>query len=422
MRTLLDSVSAVRAHIQSVHVEAFASVEGTLEINDGLHRARAQVVVDSLQAQLQAPVSCAIQTAENWVMFRQQFGRLPRYRFLLDMPKDSVKAYLRQHETDPEIEGLLAQQRYTRVQVVVDKPVPEGDYPAMALGRLEDAYSALRYGRVSNRDSVRAALLGLQSYLFGCYENGWLPAEQMRRAWVEPMPDMDSLAVNQQLFVQRHPELLAIAGIDGWDALFRRFPNSAIVAYNATVALLVRTAASAKGLTGADAEKLIARATSMRSEALASRWDTAIAHGYYWSSMSMKSQHYRDMEKVHTALAGLTSFYMSRDMTPAFSDTLVDHLVLYRDFADVSRVFETYLDRAGPDPELYMDYLKLNYVHPDEDASGAYALELMDALESLGRERWCMLFEEEGCSISFQVLDYEPVRNMYCDVCTAAGE
>jgi hypothetical protein len=61
-------------------------------------------------------------------------------------------------------------------------------------------------------------------------------------------------------------------------------------------------------------------------------------------------------------------------------------------------------------------YNKLVYHHHQEYHDVTYANWLMSCITKLNQDQWCGMFVGKY-NISFQVLDYEPLRKVYCRLC-----
>jgi hypothetical protein len=70
-----------------------------------------------------------------------------------------------------------------------------------------------------------------------------------------------------------------------------------------------------------------------------------------------------------------------------------------------------------PDYDLLRLFLKLGYLHPDEDNENIYSNWLKFAHDYLPSQKWCEMFVGP-CNVSFQVFDSEKIRQMYCEKCS----
>lgn len=121
-----------------------------------------------------------------------------------------------------------------------------------------------------------------------------------------------------------------------------------------------------------------------------------------------------DYRRLYPSLKYIRDYYKSHYLSPEGRVKLSRffiHLRLY-DFA-----YETILPAAGLHPyykEAFILHLRLYYsgLIQLEDKTGYYT-DILDASDILSTEEWLGLFEG-SCRINFQLLDYEPLRSLYC--------
>ena len=121
-----------------------------------------------------------------------------------------------------------------------------------------------------------------------------------------------------------------------------------------------------------------------------------------------------DYRRMYPSLKYIHDYYKSHYLSPEGRVKLSRFFIYLRlyDFA-----YETILPAAGLHPyykEAFILHLKLYYsglIHL-ENKTGYYA-NILDASEILSTEEWLGLFKG-SCRINFQLLDYEPLRDLYC--------
>jgi hypothetical protein len=121
-----------------------------------------------------------------------------------------------------------------------------------------------------------------------------------------------------------------------------------------------------------------------------------------------------DYRRMYPSLKYIRDYYKSHYLSPEGRVKLSRFFIHFRlyDFA-----YETILPAAGLHPydkEAFILHLKLYYsgLIQLENKSGYYT-DILDASDILSTEEWLGLFEG-SCRINFQLLDYEPLRDLYC--------
>jgi hypothetical protein len=121
-----------------------------------------------------------------------------------------------------------------------------------------------------------------------------------------------------------------------------------------------------------------------------------------------------DYRRMYSSLEYIFNYYKGHDLSPDARVTLAKFYIHFRlyDFA-----YETILPAAGFHPyykEAFILYLKLYYsglvrIINNND----YYENILNASDILSTEEWLGLFEG-SCRINFQLLDYEPLGDLYC--------
>ncbi|MBN2212937.1 MAG: CAP domain-containing protein [Bacteroidales bacterium] len=121
-----------------------------------------------------------------------------------------------------------------------------------------------------------------------------------------------------------------------------------------------------------------------------------------------------DYRRMYSSLEYIHHYYETHYLSPESRVILARFFIHFRlyDFA-----FESILPAAGLNPyykEAYILYLKIYYsgLVKQENTTGYYE-QILNASSVLSTEEWLGLFEGP-CRINFQLLDYEPLRDLYC--------
>jgi hypothetical protein len=92
-KPVYDSLNFTDFAVTHIKIQAFASVEGTVERNIRLQESRAQNIVNALQAYQTEQVTSEVIAEENWEEFRRQMAGT-RFPELATLPKTAVKTRL----------------------------------------------------------------------------------------------------------------------------------------------------------------------------------------------------------------------------------------------------------------------------------------------------------------------------------------
>jgi hypothetical protein len=138
---------------------------------------------------------------------------------------------------------------------------------------------------------------------------------------------------------------------------------------------------------------------------------------YHFSMVQVYKQ---PKDKVRRA--GELFWIFNRFLQDSIADStalrLADYFTFHKYPELAVSILEPYALREQPHHGILMQYIRIRYVHYEEDAAGAndYFSLLVWAKTILTHEEWCSMFVGP-CNISFQVFDHEATRNLYCEEC-----
>ena len=116
-----------KKQIKNIKVQAFSSVEGTLERNIFLQKKRAELIVEEIKNVGFSNQIIETKSNENWDLFYQQIANT-EWSDWANIPKSKVKVFLKNKSTEKKLESLLSQQRIANVIITFDDEVIEESY------------------------------------------------------------------------------------------------------------------------------------------------------------------------------------------------------------------------------------------------------------------------------------------------------
>ena len=117
---ILENLRNPNKKLVTCNIFAFASVEGTADINRGLYSRRAENILDIIRKEHPAQVTAQVSTRENWSMFRVQI-RNTEYSYLADSSEAFIRDYLSSETVVASIEKELDRQRYVSVYMIFEE-------------------------------------------------------------------------------------------------------------------------------------------------------------------------------------------------------------------------------------------------------------------------------------------------------------
>jgi hypothetical protein len=121
-------------------------------------------------------------------------------------------------------------------------------------------------------------------------------------------------------------------------------------------------------------------------------------------------------KKARPSLDYIYKYYKANKPDDLTCYAIANHFVAFQKYNEARYFLEPLALRENPDTMGYMLYLNLQYAGLAGEKGGDYYGEMIRAANILTREQWCSLFKGD-CPISFQLFDYEPLRNIWCSQC-----
>ena len=118
--------------IVSIEVTGFASVEGKYESNQKLYASRVNCVLEKIRPHVSGEFEMNVRSQENWPLFKSQINGTD-LEYLTGMSKEQVRDYVNRNALKPEIEGMLEEQRYVEVKVILVQSSTDEIVPASTI-------------------------------------------------------------------------------------------------------------------------------------------------------------------------------------------------------------------------------------------------------------------------------------------------
>jgi hypothetical protein len=121
-------------------------------------------------------------------------------------------------------------------------------------------------------------------------------------------------------------------------------------------------------------------------------------------------------KKAGPSLSYIYNYYNPKTIPDSVRYAIASHFVAFRKFDYAKKMIEPLVFRETPYSDAYVLYLHLHYTGQIPLNNTEYFEEIMKASDFLSEKEWCGLFLEK-CRITFQLMDYEPLRNLFCIKC-----
>jgi|GEM_PF-2732213 len=412
--------------LKDITINAYSSVEGSDDINNDLQMQRANSLVEVLTSRnFAGDVAVDVNAEANWDLCFEQIKRFDELAEWRGMSKEDIIDALQDPYTRSQLEPYLAEQRNAQITLGVLIEPQDYDEDEYAI----DSYLAAIAAAVGNEEDEELKLdliyeaEILQSFLFKAATDDRVMWTDIVMADIPMDPDYLSLLTNQ-LYVEA--VYLRSRDEEDQDNLYRRFKALANISVLNDTARYNHLAALMNLWKGElyDDEYSLGDIEAYIEQLGVSKIDKEnidkLRLAYYFKAAQYYKTDKRKRKELQEAAEYLYNTYTSEELSTDLALILAEFFVDLEMFKYANDILVPFVSKDKPDPKLYALFLKLNYIHKEEAPDNAYAEALIEAASWMKEKQWCKLFVGP-CNISFQIFDYEPLRDLYCEKCGDKG-
>lgn len=416
-------VSRADREIIRAQITAYASVEGTPDINRKLYLQRAEPLLKIIKEFADTSTMVIENIRENWDLFFRQIKNTPD-TFLLDLDTVQIRKYVNDTIYGRRFNAILDQQRYTLI-IVIGKPrvnntnidsFAVAEYETLTETSLKNYYSG-KWNEFPSK--VKAHLANIQLFLINRFLSGNIPYQTI-----------EHLTLNKELMVRNSKEKLFEPMV--FNKLFfeylhfkdemdfrtifqyldqlRKYKDiSPSVIYN-YYAILINQ--------GTDLFDhmidLKVDISQMENAGLDTIWLDKLRLFYHHQNAIRYFQPLSSKVRGKARTSNLFLFkYYSKEIDDKKRILISRHLVAFDMYKQALEMLKPLVTRKVPDVEAIKLRLLILYSSYHGKKPDDFYKELMDAAEILPSREWCNLFTN-ACGLNFQLLDYQPLWILYC--------
>ncbi|MEL6672641.1 MAG: hypothetical protein AAFR61_10640 [Bacteroidota bacterium] len=427
-RMQLDS-----SNLFSVSIRAFASVEGDIDDNDCLAGKRAQRLKRKLAEYTPAQIGEGIPVyfETRWEKFYQQVYEKTGRR-----PRKSNEDWRQFINSNPEFrrtnEALLAEQRIAEIILEYEVPLTPSEEERYAFNQLVSLVDTLSKseGPLVDLNLMKMALEH-QAFLFHRYEQAEARQDRFIEMRYPVSPEFGDLILNQfamqsQHFSGQRGSINALEQLATLKELMTQMPANALWVYNKLVYQIEHFS------------QLYGREPSLTPERLFAEIDSISGLLQDWPGLEldrlklnyhyqMANSYFTDFESRMARKYSATQIYESvkdDSLTEARALKFAKLFVAAGAQKEAVQILEPFIQKYErskyvSDESLYQYFLQIMYTHPEVSPGNNTPGFLLRAHRLLSPEAWCGVFKAP-CGISFQALDQEKLKDLYCESCTHA--
>jgi hypothetical protein len=401
VKPIYDSLNLTDYKISKIKINAYASVEGSIEINKRLQKERGNSIVQSLKSYTKESIETEVLTSENWAEFFESIQKT-KYSELGQLSKQEIKEKLA-GPLGIELEPTLSRHRKGIITIELSKIVR---YKGMSNQELVGTFnSTLKKGDFENALIIQKALFdrALKNSDPGILAQMEIPKQ-------EKYADFNN---NQAVFGYYHDARQALIAKRKLEEVLEVAPSNKKVRYNLTAIDIY--------LYRYDFEEIKERDLKIQIRTLKKYGiDNKLILRMLTNMDIIKAEKNRREKKYKEKDAAVTSIKASYKLIP-LSDadylSLAQFLTYYDNIESSKALLYPVVSKVDANEDLLFYYINQTIVSNTMVAKSDYRIILNNA-NGQNPKRFCKLFDastEDG--VTFQLVHNDYLRSSFCENC-----
>jgi len=408
---LRDMLKKEDVFVSKINVDAYASVEGSYEINQYLYTKRAENILRIFQSEQDSSIELTTKTEENWAMFFNQL-KTSDYAYLLNSDTARIKDSVNVPQNAQKLEGLLSQQRYGQVTIYYKPKITNQNTAEYAFAEFK------KICRIKKPEGLHInKLRNITSFLlYQCMNN------KIELDSIEFYLNSNSSFIDSKQQILLFKEIYRDGSGFGPDSTYRYLANysashknDTTARYNCLAYLFNNRRSINNAITPSLAQEFleILKTSHLSKEDLISF--ELYFHFIYLNDIYYKKWTFKSIEKH---LAFIDNFYTQNPPDDDLRIKLALYFISFNQFLTSLEYLEPLITEDHFIKEAYILYLKL-YDQLQMAGLRTNSEELLiEAADKLSNEDWCNLFIGP-CNIRFQIFNHSALRSIYCEKCNS---
>ncbi|HTF06192.1 MAG TPA: CAP domain-containing protein [Bacteroidia bacterium] len=429
IKPFLDSLGSDKITVISAAIQAYASVEGSEEGNRKLQEQRANSIVRAMQSVQKDSIQTTIVATENWELFDKQVKTIPQFRIFSGKTHAEVKQMLNDTALNRSLEPWLGLQRRAVVKLTIKQEISASTSCNWLMEKWNQWMDSAAVPKTPRKHIFIDSLERMQGY----YYRALLSAESDTSClslMKYPVDSMYARLYYHDAWMKRY--MRSHANDTVADEKFYRELNRYVMAFPDRPYFPATYAVTRRWIEGWHSD--------------GAYYDNAVDHKIIrswlqwvqWNSPdslqtgidSLETAFHFSMVQIYkmpkdknlraSELFWIYGKFQRDSMADTVALRLADYFTFYKYPELAASILEPYAMRENPHHGILMQYVRMRYVHYEDDTAAAndYYQLLAWSKTILTHEEWCSMFVGP-CNISFQVFDHEATRDLYCAECSS---
>ena len=403
LKPIYDSLNFTDYDITSVNIVAFASIEGDKELNEHLVKQRSRNVVRALQKYQKPEIIYQIDALENWDQFYSEIKRT-QFKDLADLDKDAIKKIFSGNEENlKKFEPLLARHRKAIVKIILTR---KRKIESLSNQQLITAFNESVKSENINK------MKSLLDYVLERFKDSENPRAFIDQLEIPPARFNGPLLNNINGFMLRQGMSSDEESLLVFEELYRMFPLNEEILYNLIAIKLLNI----KKIVDKSALKQV---RVLLDQLQVSKIPPKLKYRPWINYYILSNEYYHqtnDFNSSRQMMKNILSIYKN---ILTYDDRLriAKYFGNYYQYDQAEQIMRPVIENDDIPDELLFYYLNVTIAY-DKYYKEDYYQELVERARKIDRVGFCNFFQSSNAGgISFQLLQYKKLKDIYCKIC-----
>lgn len=400
---LYKSINLKDYHIEKIEIRAYSSVEGPKSFNDTLMHRRAEAMLTEIKKSQNNISQFNIITAENWLEFLESI-KTTEFNSWSSLPKEEIKKRLLDKSQSEKLEPILSSERKAVVTVFLSRKT---QYHELSREQIITEFQKALAGK-----KVPIALL-LEQEVLNRIKDNKLPDYYIGKLEIPENSDFIPLLNEKLIFNLYSNPGSEREALKKYLVIKQLNPKNAKLNYN-MVALKLRIWEKENDNSGTAA--LLNEINELNKLGIPpSLVKRMIINFYILQTSDQMAQ--ADYPAKNQSLKYIGDFYLGLNLSDHEIYSLAKYFAFYGKLDWSLNLVSTRIDKLDIDEDLLFYFLNLEFYNPAQFKSVLFQKGVLNAI-NINRSRFCRFFtpaDQNGASI--QLLEYSPLKKIYCGYC-----
>jgi hypothetical protein len=403
LQKFYDSLNVKNLKIKKIEIRAYASVEGSLQINTNLMQLRAEAIVKDLSKYEPNLKRIKIITAENWIEFFNSSKNTANTN-LQKLSKEEIKQKLTNTTLSNQLEPSLSTQRKAVITYFIEeKSIANNVKDNLILSGFKSS--------VDKNDLKKAK--AYQKELVERIIDNKLPLEYISKLEVPKTKEFAGLINDNEVYKYLLKATTEYEALNNFIALQKQDPTNGKINYNICA---LRFFVIKNGEDKTMMKPLFAEINKLQKQNINSNLVKRMLINYniLKAEIDFNNNNYAAKDSAVNSIAFL---YNAVDINDEEVYALAKFYANYAHYDWAEQLISPRIDKINTSEDLVFYYLNLQFYNPAIFENEKFQKAILNAV-NLNKNRWCKFFspnDKGGASV--QLLQYQALKKRYCESC-----